>query len=110
MNGRMLLVLILGISFLFFGCAQQAPQQPITPVVAPEEETPPAAEEVIEQPVEEPVEETVEEEVPPAEEPGEEIPEEEISEEQLADLFQVETDEPLGDEGLETGTPSSNSS
>jgi len=31
-------------------------------------------------------------------------------EEALADLFQVDTDEPLGDEGLDTSTPNSNSS
>ncbi len=37
MNGKIALVLILGISFLFFGCAQQTPQEPVTPpVTAPE--------------------------------------------------------------------------
>lgn len=33
-----------------------------------------------------------------------------VSEEQVADLFQVEGEEPLGDEGLDTSSPSSNSS
>lgn len=38
MNGKIALVLILGISFLFFGCVgDQAPQEPVTPpVTAPE--------------------------------------------------------------------------
>jgi len=57
----------------------------------------------------------------PPEEPEETVPEEnetveeptsgsDVSEEQLADLFQIEGEEPIGDEGLDTGTPSSNSS
>ena len=43
MNGKIALVLILGISFLFLGCTQpQTPQEPVTPPV-----TPPPAEEPV---------------------------------------------------------------
>ena len=48
MNGKILLVLMLGASFLLLGCTQPAPEEPITPPVTPppeEEEQPPAEEE-----------------------------------------------------------------
>ena len=88
MNMRVVLLLIVGASFLFFGCAKQA-EEPAAPAEEVEEEV--TGEEVA---VEEP------EEVPPVEElPEEEIPENVSEEEQeLADLFQIDTDEPLGDE------------
>ena len=42
MNGKILLALLLGASFLFFGCAQPAPEEPVTPPIEepPEEEEP----------------------------------------------------------------------
>jgi hypothetical protein len=89
MNGRILLILLLGISFLFFGCAKQAEAPQEEQEIPEAEETPPAEE--------------VEEETPVDNDTG-------LSEEDLADLFQIETDEPLGGEGLDTSTPSANSS
>lgn len=102
MNTRIVLLLILGISFLFFGCAKPAEEE-----VAPTVETGEVKEEMeVTEEEEVPVEEELEE-VPPAEEPEEEIPEGVSEEDQaLADLFQIDTDEPLGDQGLGTETPS----
>lgn len=205
MNGKIALVLILGISFLFFGCAQQQPAEPVTPPVTPPPEEPvggdtnehgcigsagytwcEAKQKCVrewEEPCVEgslsldearavaessscmdegelgdthtynnetntwwfdmdidkpgcspacvvyanetaeinwrctgaiPPEVTEEPEANETEEEPETTPEDnetsEISEEELADLFQVDTDEPLGDEGLDTSTPTSNSS
>jgi len=193
MNGKILFVLLLGVSFLFFGCAQQAPQQPIAPVAPPsgEEQVMPGSDrdahgcigsagytwcEVKQKCLrtwEEPCVEgsitldearaiaeasacmdegnlsgaqmynentrtwwfdmdivkagcapacVVDEAAKSAEinwrctgliipeNETEEEPTGNASEEQLADLFQIETEEPLGDTGLDTGTPSSNSS
>ena len=79
MNAKMILLLLLGFSFLFMGCAKKDGAAPA--------EQPPA-------------------EAPPEEgEPGVEVSIEE--QERVADLFQVETDKPLEDEGLDIGTPSS---
>jgi hypothetical protein len=71
MNARILLLLLLGISFLFFGCAKKGD----------------AATEVTEEPGEAP------------EEGGDKA-------EEVADLFQIDTDKPLGDEGLDMDSPS----
>ena len=201
MNGKILLVLILGASFLFFGCVQeQAPEEPVTPPVTP----PPAEEEPMPgsdrdehgcigsagytwceakqkclREWEEPCEEEPEEEglteaeakaialnsscmdegnltddapmynnvtqtwwfetdivkdgcmpacvvdeatktaeinwrctglIPPEENETGDNETSGLSEEDLADLFQVDTDEPVGDEGLGTDTPTANSS
>ncbi len=103
MNMRIVLLLIIGVSFLFFGCAKQA-GEPAAPAEESEEEVEVPEEEV-------PAEEEPGEVPPVEEEPEEEIPENVSEEEQeLADLFQIDTDEPLGDEGLGMETPSSNSS
>ena len=120
MNAKIALLLLLGFSFLVMGCGKQA--EPTTPAeIGP---TVPPAEEG-EEPATEPEEEEEvivveeEEEAPPEEEPEaeeeeeseageeEETAGEDIDEETLAGLFEVETDKPLEDEGLqEDGTPS----
>ncbi len=86
MDTKILLLVMLGISLLVFGCAKKAPEAPAE--VAAEEE-PPAEE--------------------PAAGPEEAEPEEpaEVSEDmqKLADLFSVDTDKPLEDEGLDVETP-----
>ncbi len=200
MNGRILLVLLLGASFLFFGCAQPAPEEPVTPPVTPPPEEEGPGDDLIGgdrdehgcigsagyvwcevkqkclRPWEEPCVEgsiTLDEAraialnsscmdegditdaaptynnvthtwwfetdivkegcmpacvvdeatrtaeinwrctgliIPENETEGEEPEETGVSEEELADLFQIDTDEPLGGEGLDTETPSSNSS
>ena len=109
MNAKIALLLLLGFSFLVMGCGKQAePTAPagIGPSAPPAEEGAAPEEEVA-------VEEG--EEALPGEEPeaegGPESGEEpeagtEIGEESLAGLFEVETDKPLEDEGLqEDGTP-----
>lgn len=161
MNARIMILLLIGVSFLFFGCAQKPPaeegltldearaialESPCTdeggltgtyvynentatwwfdmdvekegcaPACVVDEETETAGinwrctglivpeEEEQEQPTEEQetVEETTEEEI------TEETPTGNVSDEELADLFQIDTDEPLGDTGLDGAqTPSS---
>lgn len=93
MNTKILLLLLLGVSFLFFGCAKKAAETDNvseTDDVTEEEET--ADEE----------DETTEEDNETAEEPDEE-------EEELADLFDIDKDKPVGDEGLDVESPSSES-
>ena len=97
MNAKILVVLLLGISFLFFGCVTPAEEQ-VTPVDEIEEE----------ETTEEETEEVTEEETTEEEPETEEQPTGEVSDEELADLFQIDEDEPLGDTGLDGAqTPSS---
>lgn len=73
MNAKILVLLLLGISFLFLGCAKRGDG-------------------------------AVQEETPEGEAPADgEVSEEE---QELADLFQIDTDKPLEDEGYGVGTPS----
>ncbi|MBU0532030.1 hypothetical protein KKB44_00905 [Candidatus Micrarchaeota archaeon] len=70
MKIKFLLLLLLGVSFLFFGCAKKGEETNVT-------QTPNATQNIS------------------------------ADDQELADLFQIDTDRPLGDEGLDTGTPSS---
>jgi len=106
MNAKIAILLILGISFLFFGCAKKGSQSTSGPV------EPSDSGEVSDGAVENGTNGT--QDVAEAD-IGEEIVdiETETSSEEaddmksLADLFQVDTDQPLGDEGLDTSTPDS---
>ena len=110
MNMKFLLLLVLGFSFLFFGCTQRtsgggpAELGKLEEVPGGEESSPvevlPGSEQVSE---EEPPE-VSEEESPEANE-TEEAPAN--PEEELAGLFNISTEQPLGDEGLDTDSPSS---
>ena len=144
MNSKLLILVLLGFSILFFGCAKQAPQEDemdhdvLGPegeppsgdttekdeADAPEEEVMPPADapdedeapvdDITEEPEEEtPGEDTAEDEAVEENESEEEtVPDEEDVKEQerLADLFNIDTEQPLGDDGLDSDGPSSDSS
>jgi len=123
MNNKLMLLLVLGVSLVLFGCAKPAGESNLPPTgeIGAADEVPPATDtpeteepietpEVEETPEDEPEAPVAEPETPEIEEP-EEVPEEtepvtEVDEEALADLFQVDTDKPLEDEGYDVETPS----
>jgi hypothetical protein len=89
MNGRILLLLLLGASFLFFGCAKKgesAPEAPGTQLGPAGETSPPKTQDNATAPAKDNLTE---------------------DEKSVADLFQIDTDKPMGDEGLGTDTPKS---
>jgi len=99
MNIKIVLLVLLATSILMFGCAgkarQDATEQP-PDISAPADGT-----------VEEP-EQPAEEPQQPAEEPSQEPAENASGDESaLADLFQIDTDKPISDEGFDVSTPSS---
>ncbi|MFH2101281.1 MAG: hypothetical protein ABII71_04325 [Candidatus Micrarchaeota archaeon] len=109
MNTKLMLLLVLGMSLVLFGCAKKA--EPDT-TLSPEGELGPAGE--VPEAAPDAVPETPEPDAPPAEPenltvprgPGPvELPPSETDEEKLADLFQIDTDQPLEDEGLDIETP-----
>jgi hypothetical protein len=113
MNGRLLLLLLLGASFLFFGCAKKgepAPEAPGTQLGPAGETTPPADDttppaEVNDTP-------QADANVTPPAETNETDGEDDADDAEdgigdLADLFQIDTDKPLEDEGFDTSTPES---
>ncbi len=89
METRILLLMMLGVSLLFFGCAKKAPEAPAEVAAEDGDVTGPAGEPAGTEPEAEP------------EEPAE-VPEET---QKLADLFKVDTDKPLEGEGLDLETP-----
>lgn len=120
MNAKLLILLLFGVSFLFFGCAKKAgPEEPVPQPPETVDDTEPAADDTTEQPAappeeepgaEEPDEETTgepEEVTPPAEEeePGEAT--NSFNMDSLGGLFKIDTDKPLEDEGFGVDTPSS---
>lgn len=106
MDIKIALLVMLAASFLLFGCAgkarQDSTEQP-PEISAPADGQPPA--EQIEQPSEggQPAEEPEQSDVPP-EESAENASTDDSA---LADLFQVDTDKPISDEGFDVSTPSS---
>ena len=104
MNTKLLILLVLGVSLVFFGCTKRASggNETLPTIDAPENELP-VANETPEDPGE-PEEEPGEPSAPPSE-TTETIPE--TSEEELADLFDISTEEPVGGEGLDSESPSS---
>ncbi len=117
MNARIMLLLLLGVSLALFGCAKKTGPETESPPqgeLVPEGEVPPAEEET---PPAEPEEEvpTVPPEQPPPEVPDEPVeepesddtePTTEVEEMTLVELFQIDTDKPIGDEGLDADSPS----
>ena len=105
MDIKIVLLLVLATSILMFGCAGKEKQQEVT---EPPEMSAPADDQ---QPAEEPAEpadEPAENDTPPVEEQPPAEPADNASDDSaLADLFQIDTDKPISDEGLDVSTPSS---
>lgn len=87
MDAKIVLLLLLGVSFLFLGCAKKGAETKNISAASGEEEI---------------GEETGEGTVEVEQDEGQAD-----AEKELADLFQIDTDKPLGDEGLDIGAPSS---
>jgi len=110
MNAKILILLLIGVSFLFFGCAAkggqaQAPVDELPDEEDEEDETIEADEEDEEDELEDETEE--EEDQEDETEEDDETPSD-VSDEELAGLFEIDEDEPLGDTGLDGAqTPSS---
>jgi len=98
MDGKTLLLLLLGVSFLFFGCAKKGEAAP----EAPGAQLGPSGETTTPEPEATPSAEANATPSAPNATAGEDD-----GTEALADLFRVETDKPLEDEGLDTSTPKS---
>ena len=101
MDIKIILLLMLATSVLMFGCAGKgkAPAAETAEITTPDDQPEGPAEE---EPAT-PAEETEEPEASEPEEPSADASDDEA----LADLFQIDTDKPISDEGLDVDTPSS---
>jgi|GEM_PF-1233762 len=118
MNAKILIVLLIGVSFLFFGCAAKQGGQVETPVddmdeLPDEVDEVPEAEDMGDEMDEVDEQDELEDETEEADETGdteemEETTPSNVSDEDLANLFEIDEDEPVGDTGLDGAqTPSS---